>query len=76
MGKDWGVEQGAEWLGQGLIKVAEGKGWTVRQVEMRDVEGYLDVKHDHVLKVLDWDEELARIDREKELKAANAAVHR
>ena len=65
-----GVEEGAEWLKEGLVREAEGKGWRVQEVQMEDVEGYLSIKHDQSTKVIDWDVETQRIEREAEQKAA------
>jgi lipoate-protein ligase A len=63
-----GVEEGVEWMKEGLVREMEGRGWTVKEVGMDAVEGYLDTRHDRVTKVIDWDEEMERINREAQLQ--------
>ena len=74
VGRGMGVEEGAEWMREGLVRQVEGKGWTVKEVGMDEVEGYLSMKHDKSTKIIDWDEELERIDREAKQKAEKVSL--
>lgn len=70
-GRRMGVRETLEWLGEGLRGGMEGRGWEVKEVDLEEVEGYVEQKHDRVLKVLDWKEEMERIEREQKAKQHN-----
>ena len=67
-----GMEGVVERIGSGLVGVLESEGWDVVEEEENVARQWMESgkKYDRVLKVLDWDEELARIEREQAEKAA------
>ena len=57
-------------LGEGLVGELEREGWDVVQETEVEASKWMDGKYDRVLRVIDWDEEMARIEREQVGKLA------
>ena len=71
-----GVESVVGRVVDGLVGVLEGEGWEVVVEDVEEARKWMDGgrgKYDKVLKVIDWDEEMARIEREQ---AENSAKER
>ena len=69
-GREKGVEAVVDWLGEELAAEMRGRGWDVVEESEVEARQWMAGKYDRVLKVIDWDEEMARIKRERAEKLA------
>lgn len=64
-GSEGGMEGVVGRLSDGLVGEFDRQGWDVVEETETEARQWMDGKYDRVLKVIDWDEEMARIEREQ-----------